>query len=99
MCLATRGSHIVSSSGSWLKAKRVSWHTFGEIKVILYKVDVACEGQGHAGSTPATSTMLFNDLQKSKVIPARFLPKRVPFYAISCLPVQHDEMCYFRSVM
>ncbi len=58
MCLATRGSHIVSSSGSWLKAKRVSWHTFGEIKVILYKVDVACEGQGHAGSTPATSTFL-----------------------------------------
>ncbi len=58
MCLATRGSHIVSSSGSWLKAKRVSWHTFGEIKVILYKVDVACEGQGHAGSTPATSTIL-----------------------------------------
>lgn len=57
MCLATRGSHIVSSSGSWLKAKRVSWHTFGEIKVILYKVDVACEGQGHAGSTPATSTI------------------------------------------
>ena len=30
-------------------------HNVGEIKVALYLVDAACEGQGHAGSTPATS--------------------------------------------
>ena len=38
--------------------KRVWRHGTGEIKVTLYMVDAVREGQGHAGSTPATSTIL-----------------------------------------
>jgi len=55
---ATRGLRTVPSPGSWLGAKRASRHTPGEIKATLYMVDVACKGQGHAGSTPATSKIL-----------------------------------------
>lgn len=46
-------------SGDWLGLKRVRRRGPGEIKVALLQVDVACKGQGHAGSNPATSTILF----------------------------------------
>ncbi len=45
-------------SGDWLGLKRVRRRGPGEIKVALLQVDVACKGQGHAGSNPATSTNL-----------------------------------------
>lgn len=45
-------------SGDWLVLKRVRRHGTGEIKVTLAQVDAVREGQGHAGSNPATSTML-----------------------------------------
>ena len=45
-------------SGDWRVLKRVWRHGTGEIKVTLYMVDAVREGQGHAGSTPATSTTL-----------------------------------------
>ena len=44
-------------SGDWRVLKRVWRHGTGEIKVTLYMVDAVREGQGHAGSTPATSTI------------------------------------------
>ncbi len=45
-------------SGDWRVLKRVRWRGTGEIKVALSQVDAVREGQGHAGSTPATSTIL-----------------------------------------
>ena len=45
-------------SGDWRVLKRVRRHGTGEIKVSLSQVDAVREGQGHAGSNPATSTML-----------------------------------------
>ena len=54
---ATRGLRIVSSSGSWLGIKRAPSRSPGEIKVVLLRVDAVREGQGDAGSTPATSTI------------------------------------------
>ena len=45
-------------SGDWRVLKRVRRHGTGEIKVSLSQVDAVRKGQGHAGSNPATSTML-----------------------------------------
>ena len=45
-------------SGDWRVLKRAWRHGTGEIKATLYMVDAVREGQGHAGSTPATSTIL-----------------------------------------
>ena len=47
-------------SGDWRVLKRVWRHGIGEIKVTLYMVDAVREGQGHAGSTPATSTIYYS---------------------------------------
>ena len=44
-------------SGDWLVPQRVRRRGTGEIKVTLLQVDAVREGQGHAGSTPATSTI------------------------------------------
>ena len=44
-------------SGDWRVLKRVRRHGTGEIKVSLAQVDAVREGQGHAGSNPATSTI------------------------------------------
>lgn len=53
-------------SGDWLGPQRVWRRGSGEIKVTLYLVDAVREGQGHAGSTPATSTNLTSS---SQIIP------------------------------
>ena len=45
-------------SGDWLVSQRAWRRGTGEIKVTLNTVDAVREGQGHAGSTPATSTNL-----------------------------------------
>ena len=57
-------------SGDWRVLKRVRWRGTGEIKVALSQVDAVRKGQGHAGSTPATSTIL------TRLIIANFV--RVP---------------------
>jgi hypothetical protein len=44
-------------SGDWLVPQRVWRRGIGEIKVTLNMVDAVREGQRHAGSTPATSTI------------------------------------------
>jgi hypothetical protein len=44
-------------SGDWRVPKRVKRHSTGEIKASLSQVDAVREGQGHAGSNPATSTI------------------------------------------
>ena len=53
---ADRALYLLSRD--WLVPQRVERRGTGEIKVPLSQVDAVREGQGHAGSTPATSTIL-----------------------------------------
>lgn len=54
-------------SGDWPMSQRAWRRGIGEIKVTLYLVDAVCEGQGHAGSTPATSTNFLSASRKEKM--------------------------------
>jgi hypothetical protein len=67
-------------SGDWRVPQRVWRRGTGEIKVTLNKVDAVREGQGHAGSTPATSTNFFCGAEK---IARRSLVRRRAFFAHS----------------
>lgn len=54
---AVRGTCAVSSSGDWPTHLPGCTHNVGKIKCNLRMVDAVHKGQGHAGSTPATSTI------------------------------------------
>lgn len=56
-------------SGDWSVPQRVQWRGIDEIKVALSQVDAVREGQGHAGSTPATSTISLVQAARGKGMP------------------------------
>ena len=62
-------------SGDWRVLKRAWRHGTGEIKATLYMVDAVREGQGHAGSTPATSTIYDSIAQKRNRGRTSYLPR------------------------